>query len=99
MPSSSPDRSARCASASRFQRSSTGITRSLQIIVDSAMVSTITMPVAADRPPMNTNSASASRPCTIGSVSTKVSASICPSPNCISPAKVIGSTKTLIANR
>jgi len=38
----------------------------LQIMVDSAMVSTITMPVAADSPPMKTNSASASWPCAIG---------------------------------
>ena len=51
-------RCARSAAAGR-RRSSSGITRSLQTIVDSAMVSTITMPVAADSPPMNTNSASA----------------------------------------
>ena len=44
--------------AGRFSRSSTGITRSLQTMVESAMVSTITMPVAADRPPMKTSSAS-----------------------------------------
>jgi hypothetical protein len=31
-------------------------------MVDSAMVSTMTMPVAADRPPMKTSSASASAP-------------------------------------
>ena len=36
-------------------RNNTGMTRSLQIIVDKAMVSTITIPVAADSPPINTN--------------------------------------------
>ena len=99
MPSSRPDRSVRRDKASRLERSSTGITRSLQIIVDSAIVSTITMPVAADSPPMKTSSASASRRCTIGRLSTKVSASTWPGANCISPAKVIGSTKMLIARR
>ena len=58
MPSSSPDRSRRSVSRSPFMRSSTGITRSLHTMVESAMVSTITMPVAADSPPMNTSSAS-----------------------------------------
>ena len=58
--SSRPERSARAANPSTGRRSSAGITRSLQTMVDSAMVSTMTMPVAADRPPMYTNSASAS---------------------------------------
>ena len=42
------------------------------------MVSTMTMPVAADRPPMKANSASHGRCSAIGSVSTKVSASTVP---------------------
>ena len=75
MPSSSPVRSRRSVSRIARIRSSTGITRSLQTIVDSAIVSTITMPVAADSPPMNTNSASASCFSAIGSVSTNVSGS------------------------
>ena len=75
MSSSSLVRSARSLSRSDFQRSSTGITRSLQTMVESAIVSTITMPVAAESPPTNTNSARTSCWWAIGSVSTKVSAS------------------------
>ena len=67
-------------------------------MVDSAMVSTITMPVAADRPPMNTTSASSSCFCDIGSVSTNASASALPRGKCSRPPKAIGSTKTLIAS-
>ena len=37
--------------ASRFDRNSIGMTTSLQIIVDNAIVSTITIPVAAENPP------------------------------------------------
>jgi hypothetical protein len=53
------------------RRTSEGTTRLLRIIVDSAIDSTITMPVAAEIPPMNANRAS---PCwcwTMGNVSTK----------------------------
>ena len=50
-------RSARWAIRSEGSRSKTGMTRSLQIMVDSAMVATMTMPVAADMPPMKTSSA------------------------------------------
>ncbi len=89
----------RVDSASVFERSSRGITRSLHIIVESAIVSTMTMPVAADSPPMNTSSASVSRLSAMGSESTKVSASTAPPGNCIRPAKAIGSTKMLIASR
>jgi hypothetical protein len=53
--SSRPERSAFSARPSQRMRSSSGITRSLQTMVDSAMVSTMTMPVAADSPPMKTN--------------------------------------------
>ena len=63
------------------------------------MVSTITMPVAADNPPMKTSSASASWRWAMGSVSTNVSASIWPGANCSRPPNAIGSTKTLIASR
>ena len=62
------------------------------------MVSTITMPVAADRPPMNTTSASSSCFCDIGSVSTNESASTLPAGKCSRPPKAIGSTNTLIAS-
>ena len=80
------------------RRSSTGITRSLQIIVERATVAMITMPVAADMPPMKTSSASASCRMAIGRVRTKVSAST-PAVKCRLPPKAIGSTNRLIASR
>jgi hypothetical protein len=70
----------------------------LHAIVDSAIVSTITMPVAADSPPMNTSNASSSCFSAIGSVSTNVSASTVPSGKRSSPPNAIGSTNTLIAS-
>ena len=66
-------------------------------MVESAIVSTITIPLAADKPPMNTSSASSSWCSAIGSVSTKVSASTLPEGKCSSPPNAIGSTNTLIA--
>ena len=47
------------ASRSGLIRNNKGMTRSLQTIVDKAIVSTITIPVAADKPPINANSANA----------------------------------------
>ena len=74
IPISRPERSLRFWALIQVDRSSQGMTRSLQTMVDKAMVSTITIPVAADKPPMNTRTASASAPCAIGKVRTKVSA-------------------------
>ena len=54
------------------------MTRSLQTMVASATVSTMIMPVAAERPPMKAISASAGCCAFIGTVSTKVSASTPP---------------------
>ncbi len=68
-------------------------------MVESAIASTITMPVAADRPPMKTSSASAFCPWASGRVSTKVSGSTVPLPKCSSPPMAIGITKMLIASR
>ncbi len=96
--SSSPVRFCRSAIRVAFRRSSTGITRSLHTIVDSAMVSTMTMPVAAESPPMNTSSASSSRFSAIGSVSTKVSGSTATPGKCMTPPNAIGTTKTFIAS-
>jgi hypothetical protein len=48
-------RSRRLAIEPKGSRNRTGMTRSLQIIVASATVSTITIPVAADMPPMKTS--------------------------------------------
>ena len=75
------------------------MTRSLQTIVESAIVSTITMPVPAESPPMNANSASASRCSAIGSVSTNVSASTPPPAKRMSPPSATGRTKTLMSRR
>jgi hypothetical protein len=91
-------RSLRRAMFPNGSRSSTGMTRSLQIIVERAMVSMITMPVAADIPPIKTSRARASWRMTIGSVKTKVSASTSPV-KCIAPPKAIGRTKRLMASR
>ena len=49
---SSTRRSIATSCCSRPLRSSSGITRSLLTMVDSATLATITMPVAADNPPM-----------------------------------------------
>ncbi len=99
MPSSMPDKSRVPAERSRPRRSRIGMTRSLHIIVDSAIVSTITMAVAADRPPTNAKSASASWPWFSGSASTNVSASTRPCGNSSRPPKAIGSTNRLMATR
>ena len=74
------------------------MTRSLHTIVESAIVSTITMPVAADRPPRNTTRASSCWSSAIGSASTKVSASTAPPGKRSSPPNAIGSTNRLIAS-
>ena len=73
------------------------MSRSLQTMVESAIVSTITIPVAADSPPMNTSSANSSCFSAIGSVSTKVSASTLPAGKCSTPPNAIGRTKMLMA--
>jgi hypothetical protein len=80
-------------------RSSSGITRSLQTIVETAIASTMTMPVAADSPPMKASSASQPGPGASGRLSTKVSGSAPPLPKCSSPPSAIGSTNRLIASR
>ena len=76
------------------------MTRSLQTIVESAIVSTITMPVAADRPPMKTSSASASLLLAPSAASARRCRRRTPPPEkCSSPPNAIGSTKMLIASR
>ncbi|EKD97983.1 MAG: hypothetical protein ACD_23C00643G0001 [uncultured bacterium] len=80
-------------------RSSSGITSSLQTMVETAIVSTITMPVAADKPPMNANKASAGCPAARGNDRTKLSAFICPDPKYNKPPRAIGRTNRLMASR
>ncbi len=99
MVSSSALISARWPNRSGLRRSSNGITRSLQTMVLSAMVSTMTMPVAADSPPINTRSVSAGDRSRMGRASTNISGSTSPPGKCRIPAKAMGRTKTLMARR
>ena len=75
------------------------MTRSLQTIVDTAMASTITMPVAADSPPTKAISASACWPPASGRLSTKLSAFMPPAEKYSRPPSAIGSTNRLISSR
>ena len=68
-------------------------------MVETAIASTITMPVAADSPPMKATSASSGWSNASGSDSTNVSASAPPLPKCSSPPSAIGSTNRLISSR
>ena len=97
MPSSTPVRSPR--RAKRVRRSSSGITRSLQTIVDTAIASTMTIPVAAESPPTKATSASTGWPAASGSDNTKVSGLTVLPAKYSRPPSAIGSTNTLIASR
>lgn len=87
-----------CALPSSRSRKSSGKASSLLTMVETATVSTITMPVAADSPPTNTNSASAFCPADIGSESTKCSG-LCAPLKYSKPPSAIGSTKRLMSSR
>ncbi len=52
------------------RRMKSGMTRSFEIMIDSATLATITIAVAADRPPMKASTASRSAPCASGSDTT-----------------------------
>ncbi len=72
---------------------SAGMTISLLIIVDKATLATITMLVAAEKPPRNASIVSkVCSPC-IGRASTKASPLNSPVGSILSPAIVIGMTK------
>ena len=96
MKSSVPVKSLDCAD---LRRSSSGSTRSLQTIVLTAIASTMTMPVAADRPPTKAASASQGMPAASGRLSTKVSALAWPGPKNSKPPSAIGSTNKLMSSR
>ena len=68
-------------------------------MVANAIVSTMIIPVAAERPPMKTISASVGCCSFIGTASTKVSASTPPPGNSNSPANAMGSTNMLMSRR
>jgi len=90
--------SGRCISALPW-RSIAGTTMSLQTMIDSATASTITMAVAADRPPMKASSVTQFEPAAIGKASTNMSASTRSSPNVTRPAMAIGTTNRLMRTR
>ena len=81
------------------RRSIKGITIELHTMIDRATVSTITMAVAADRPPINASMASNGCPSATGKASTNVSPSTACPLNVSSPAMAIGMTKILIITR
>ena len=67
-------------------------------MVETAIVSTMTMPVAADRPPMKASIASAVCPPESGKERMKFSGFICPGPKCSRPPMASGKTKRLISS-
>jgi hypothetical protein len=75
-----------------------GMTRSFDTMVARAMVSTMIMPVAAERPPMNANNAMTGKCSAIGTVNMKVSASTAFPEKWRSPPKAIGRTKMLMSS-
>ena len=87
-------RSARCKKPGPRRRIRQGMTRSLEIMVLSATAATMTMPVAADKPPIKAAAASGVLPAASGSDNTYISAG---SPGCSTrPASAIGTTITLV---
>ena len=83
--------------ARRGARSRIGMTRSLETVIASATLSTTTMPVAAERPPIIVVSARPCAPALSGSASTVRSRSIAPSAKVARPAIASGATNRLIA--
>ena len=79
--------------------STSGTTMSFETMIDSATHSTITMAVAADRPPTNTPTLSSEAFPSIGNASTYMSLSTAPNGKMISPASAIGITNRLMATR
>jgi hypothetical protein len=68
-------------------------------MVETAIASTMIIPVAADSPPMKARSARPGWPAASGSDSTKVSAPKGALAGCSSPPSAIGSTNRLISSR
>ena len=68
-------------------------------MIDSATNSTITIAVAADRPPTKAAMVSTFEPLCSGSASTNMSLSTSPGANVSRPASAIGTTNRLISTR
>ena len=79
--------------------SASGITMSFDTIMASATVSTMTIAVAADKPPMKATSVINSEWAASGSATTNISLSTRPAGKVSSPAIAIGSTNRLISTR
>ena len=77
----------------------TGIARSFDTMIDRAIAATITIAVAADRPPIMVMIVIVVLCANNGSASTVRSRSIVPGANFSSPAMASGTTKILISNR
>ena len=75
------------------------MTMSFDTMIASATNSTITIAVAADRPPTKAMSVNNSECARSGSASTNMSPSVSPSGNVSSPAMAIGITNKLISTR
>jgi len=99
MPSSRPVRSLLLRAPKRFMRNSSGMIRSLQTMVETAVASTITIPVAAESPPTKAASARTVWPSASGSDNTKFSGSMRPGPKYSKSANAIGSTNRMISSR
>ena len=78
--------------------STTGTMMSLETMMATATEATITIAVAAEKPPMKVSRVTAGMSLAIGKASTKRSLDP-PEPNCSTPAIATGSTKMLIATR
>ena len=74
-----------------------GISRWFDTMVATAMASTMIMPVAAEKPPMNTIRLSHCLPACMGRPSTNESGSLTDRP-CSSPPAAMGMTNTLMSN-
>jgi len=72
---------------------------SFDTMIATATLSTITIAVAAERPPMKANIAKKSDFAASGSASTNMSLSIVPLGNVVRPAIAIGTTKRFIKTR
>ena len=81
------------------RRSTRGTNRSFETMMASATDSTITIAVAAERPPMKATNASKPFPDDSGSASTNMSLSALPAGKRIRPATAIGITNRLMRTR
>ena len=85
-------------SASR-RCSTSGMTMSFETMMASATDSTITIAVAAERPPTKAAIVNSSEFATSGKASTNMSLSTCPAVNVSRPASAIGTTNRLMSTR